>query len=205
MIWTPYKGTLLSQGLFPIERLQRYHQNFYSNPIDSTATYSISCRPPAMFPFDRRSLQIKMNIRVIQLVFVSTVFRTVAIIAVIPRFAARKIKVLEPGADDCWIALALVMYLKMVRIARFLMVVVCLFCLSSLLLYFLLCRPLKFEWELRVQGVSGNQLAGWTATRITNLVFDLIILCLPVPVVWRLQIPRATEEALTSVFGLGLL
>ena len=75
-----------------------------------------------MILFDRRSLDIKDDTPVIQLLVIITMFLTLAFVAVSLRFVARSIKGLRLAADDYWIALALVMYLELVGLERLLIV-----------------------------------------------------------------------------------
>ena len=62
----------------------------------------------AMLLFARRSINQKYNIQDVRLLIVSSVFLTLAIVAVALRCVARRFKGLRLAADDYWIALALV-------------------------------------------------------------------------------------------------
>lgn len=71
---------------------------------------------------------------------------------------------------------------------------------------FLLCRPLAFNWDPTIPGGKcGNQPATFIAVGALNIATDLLVLCLPIPMVWKLQIPRANKIALSGVFGVGFL
>ena len=38
---------------------------------------------------------------------------------------------------------------------------------------------------------------------VQNIVTDLVILCLPLPVLWNLQMAKQRKKQLTGVFALG--
>ena len=40
---------------------------------------------------------------------------------------------------------------------------------------------------------------------IFNMVLDIVVVVLPMPVLWRLQMSRERKAALSCIFGLGLL
>jgi len=90
--------------------------------------------------------------------------------------------------------------------AYILMAVVVVWWMSVILEEFLLCRPFAFNWDPTIQGgVCGNREAAYLAAGIINLCTDVIILCLPMPMVWRLKLPRRNKIALSIVFGVGFL
>ena len=78
------------------------------------------------------------------------------------------------------------------------MAIVTLFCIASILLFFLNCRPLMAP-------KCGSQYAAWISTGAINLVTDIAVLSLPIPSVWRLQLPKITKMALTANFCIGFL
>lgn len=70
----------------------------------------------------------------------------------------------------------------------------------------LLCRPLAFNWDPRIEGGNcANRPAAYLATGIINLLTDIMVLCLPVPMVWNLQLPKRKKFALSTVFGVGFV
>ena len=40
---------------------------------------------------------------------------------------------------------------------------------------------------------------------IPNIITDALLLVLPIPFVWQLQLPRAQKVALTSIFIVGIM
>lgn len=76
---------------------------------------------------------------------------------------------------------------------------------SVVLETFFLCRPFNYNWEPMVKHTCGNRVASYIASGGLNLITDLMVLSLPIPMVWALQIPRRNKIILLGVFGVGLL
>ncbi|KAL9014999.1 MAG: hypothetical protein Q9173_000376 [Seirophora scorigena] len=77
--------------------------------------------------------------------------------------------------------------------------------LSVFLETFLLCRPFAYNWDPTITDFTcGNRNAAYIAAGSLNIVTDIMVLCLPIPMVWNLQIPRRNKAILTAVFGMGL-
>ncbi|MCJ1350135.1 MAG: hypothetical protein MMC33_000116 [Icmadophila ericetorum] len=89
--------------------------------------------------------------------------------------------------------------LKRIRVVVWvLLLVTALFTISTVLYFAIHCRSLNAE-------ICGNQRTGWISISVFNIVTDILILSLPVPFVWNLQLPQAKRLALTGVFGVGFL
>lgn len=52
-------------------------------------------------------------------------------------------------------------------------------------------------------GHCGDQIALYMTGGIFNLILDVTVVVLPMPMLWGLQMPRGKKVALTGVFGLG--
>ncbi|GAB1210520.1 hypothetical protein APSETT445_009314 [Aspergillus pseudonomiae] len=72
----------------------------------------------------------------------------------------------------------------------------------------LACVPSSFFWTQWVYPLSGGhcrinlyQFYLWNG--VANLFTDVIILCLPMPIVWGLQMPKAQKWAISGIFLLG--
>lgn len=83
-------------------------------------------------------------------------------------------------------------------------VVVC-FGFGVFLQEFLLCRPFAKIWNSLLPGVCGSSSATILAEAIINMLLDIAILSLPMPLVWRLQMTRRRKIILTIIFGLGFM
>lgn len=66
------------------------------------------------------------------------------------------------------------------------------------------CRPTAKFWDPTIPGDCFNLVAVSYFTNISNLVTDLWIFFLPIPVIWRLQISRNRKLGLCGVFLIGL-
>ncbi|RDW74451.1 uncharacterized protein DSM5745_07113 [Aspergillus mulundensis] len=72
--------------------------------------------------------------------------------------------------------------------------------LSSLLL----CQPLRINWDPTVDGHCGSTKATYLALHIINLILDVTVGLLPVPVLWKLQMRRRKKIELALMFSLGI-
>ncbi|PWY92927.1 integral membrane protein PTH11-like protein [Aspergillus heteromorphus CBS 117.55] len=66
------------------------------------------------------------------------------------------------------------------------------------------CRPIQKFWDSSVHGTCFNLVAFSYFTNITNLVTDIWIFLLPVPVILKLQITRNKKVGLSLLFSVGL-
>ncbi|KAE8379333.1 hypothetical protein BDV26DRAFT_169359 [Aspergillus bertholletiae] len=65
------------------------------------------------------------------------------------------------------------------------------------------CQPISAQWNPEVVGKCINALKSYYALAGTSLGFDLVIIMLPLPVLWNLQLGRKQKVALCCVFALG--
>ncbi len=66
------------------------------------------------------------------------------------------------------------------------------------------CRPTAKFWDPTIPGKCFNLVAVSYFTNISNLVTDLWIFFLPIPVIWRLHISNSKRLGLCGVFLIGL-
>ncbi|PWY69207.1 integral membrane protein PTH11-like protein [Aspergillus sclerotioniger CBS 115572] len=66
------------------------------------------------------------------------------------------------------------------------------------------CRPIEKFWNSSVEGTCFNLVAFSYFTNITNLVTDIWIFLLPLPVILRLQITKNKKIGLSFLFSVGL-
>lgn len=76
---------------------------------------------------------------------------------------------------------------------------------SVVLETFLLCRPFNSNWNPNVKATCGDRKGSYVAAGAMNLITDLMVLSLPVPMVWKLKIPRRNKIILFICFGMGVL
>ncbi|KAI2622481.1 hypothetical protein GGR54DRAFT_598680 [Hypoxylon sp. NC1633] len=82
---------------------------------------------------------------------------------------------------------------------------VCAFFVTATATALSLCQPIAFGWNKTISGgycgdIGQAELAG----AAFNMVLDIIIVLLPLPVVWNLQLSTDKKVGITVTFGLGL-
>lgn len=70
---------------------------------------------------------------------------------------------------------------------------------------FSVCRPFSAHWTSPPRESCGSMLDFWMAIAISHIVIDVMIISLPLPMVWKLQIKLPTKIGLSIIFTLGLL
>lgn len=85
------------------------------------------------------------------------------------------------------------------------MIFVLSFGIGLILQAFLICRPFAKNWDPTLPGTCGSSTASFLADGIINIVMDLTMILLPMPMVWQLQMSQQRKIALTIVFALGIL
>lgn len=90
-------------------------------------------------------------------------------------------------------------------VAQITMVLCIMWSIMTILLACLTCRPLRKFWAFRTKGSCGDIRTAGITIYTVNVVTDIAICCLPMPMVWNLQAPRAYKFALLGIFGLGIM
>lgn len=67
------------------------------------------------------------------------------------------------------------------------------------------CVPIHKGWDASVPGYCMNKAIPRAANAGMTIVTDVIILILPIPKVWKLQMPPAKKTAVLFAFSLGSL
>ncbi|KAF4120644.1 hypothetical protein GMORB2_2647 [Geosmithia morbida] len=70
-------------------------------------------------------------------------------------------------------------------------------------LFIFICVPVQKLWYPELPGRCIDQVGTWISNAASTLFTDLIILCLPIPQIWRLQLSKREKIGLTMAFGLG--
>jgi hypothetical protein len=84
---------------------------------------------------------------------------------------------------------------------------ICCWSVVMILLICLQCLPLAHVWDDTIPAKCFDLDPGvlLQIVSIGNIVTDVIILLLPIPVVWRLKLTRDQKVGLTMVFCLGFM
>ena len=69
---------------------------------------------------------------------------------------------------------------------------------------FLACRPLPAYWDANVTGKCLEMVTFTYFTNISNLITDIWIFLLPVPMIWHLQLQTKKKMLLSFIFCFGL-
>lgn len=76
----------------------------------------------------------------------------------------------------------------------------------STVLLFILCVPLYKYWDKTVEGHCSDPAPVRLFNSIATIITDVLILCLPLPQIWRLQGLRMVDRiGLSVLFALGFL
>ncbi|KAL4926604.1 putative integral membrane protein (Pth11) [Aspergillus undulatus] len=65
------------------------------------------------------------------------------------------------------------------------------------------CRPIARQWDPSIPGTCINTVASYYGLAITSLVFDVVIIALPLPILAKLQLKLRQKILLGVLFGLG--
>lgn len=86
-----------------------------------------------------------------------------------------------------------------------LMLFTILYCVMVMLIAFLSCTPFESNWNPAVKGKCADQQAAYLAEGVINLVLDLGVIVLPVPMVWSLQMPLHKKVGLVVMLSGGFV
>lgn len=68
------------------------------------------------------------------------------------------------------------------------------------------CDPIAMSWDATItEGTCINRPSLYIATAAANIISDLILFALPIPIVVKLQIPRRQKVGLSFIFAVGSL
>jgi hypothetical protein len=66
-----------------------------------------------------------------------------------------------------------------------------------------ICRPVSKNWIPTLPGQCGAPSGLWIGSAVPSAFIDLLILLLPLPQIWSLQLTRAKRFGIIAVFMLG--
>ncbi|KAM0563171.1 hypothetical protein ACHAPJ_000887 [Fusarium lateritium] len=70
-------------------------------------------------------------------------------------------------------------------------------------LFIFICIPVAKLWYPDLPGRCINQVGTWIANAASTIFTDIVILCLPLPPIWKLQLGRSEKLGLTAAFAIG--
>lgn len=90
------------------------------------------------------------------------------------------------------------------RVCYGIMVVSLCYFLSVLLETFLICKPIQYNWDKTIHGTCDSRAQEtYLAAGIVNLIIDVFIVAMPMPMLFQLRIPTGKKIGLIAMFGLG--
>ncbi|PQE13588.1 integral membrane protein [Rutstroemia sp. NJR-2017a BVV2] len=74
------------------------------------------------------------------------------------------------------------------------------------IVWFAICRPFRYNWLLgpTTRKHCGNLSVNFLLSAIFNIILDVCIIVLPMPMLWKLHMNTHKKVALSFVFGLGI-
>ncbi|ETI25459.1 hypothetical protein G647_02232 [Cladophialophora carrionii CBS 160.54] len=88
--------------------------------------------------------------------------------------------------------------------AWFLIGFICVAGITFILVSCFSCMPVAFYWDKSIEGGHCiDMMAFWFSFSGFNIVTDVAVWVLPMPVLWNLQLPRKQKISLVAVFALG--
>ncbi|KAM0430954.1 hypothetical protein ACHAPT_005588 [Fusarium lateritium] len=67
------------------------------------------------------------------------------------------------------------------------------------------CHPFKRHWDVRVtEGSCGQKIGIWMTTATMGIITDMILLTMPIPMVWGLQLPKRQRIGIIMFFFIGI-
>jgi hypothetical protein len=91
------------------------------------------------------------------------------------------------------------------RICDSMIIFVTLFAASQALVLLFGCIPVEKIWRPFIDAKCINRIAFWYVNAVVNLITDVAIIIMPMPLVRMLPLRLLQKMVLVSVFGIGLL
>lgn len=67
------------------------------------------------------------------------------------------------------------------------------------------CRPVQYNWNRKIPGSCGDIRKIQLGSAGFNMVMDLLVVLLPLPVIWRLQMSSRKKIGVSVSFAIGIL
>jgi hypothetical protein len=76
---------------------------------------------------------------------------------------------------------------------------------ATVIMILAICQPLPRFWNYELPGKCGDLVTTLIAFGALDVALDVVILILPIPMVYQLQMPFANKIGLAAIFAMGLL
>ncbi|OTA95488.1 hypothetical protein M434DRAFT_9736 [Hypoxylon sp. CO27-5] len=77
--------------------------------------------------------------------------------------------------------------------------------ISTIVTICVFCTPIQANWDPTIKGSCGSIPGGEQAAGSISMIFDIIVVALPLPVIWRLQLTRQRKWGISASFTVGLI
>jgi uncharacterized membrane protein len=102
--------------------------------------------------------------------------------------------------------LARIFCVRWFRIAAYITTVLSvMWALGTIIMILTICQPLPKFWNYAMPGKCGDLVNILLLFGALDVVLDVIIMLLPIPMVYQLQMPFANKIGLAAIFAMGLL
>ena len=78
------------------------------------------------------------------------------------------------------------------------------FLAATILADCLICQPIAYRWQRSGHGHCGTQKSFDLFVGVVNLFLDIVIVIMPMPILWRLQMATTKKIHVSSMFALGI-
>ncbi|MCJ1457688.1 hypothetical protein MMC28_008057 [Mycoblastus sanguinarius] len=102
------------------------------------------------------------------------------------------------------------LYIRIFRTRKFLiacyviLAINAFFFIGTVLADCLICRPITFRWSYGTGGICGDQQSLDYFIGVFNLLMDITVVVMPMPVLWGLQMAVGKKAVLSVMFGMGI-
>lgn len=79
------------------------------------------------------------------------------------------------------------------------------YCIICVFISIFGCQPVSYFWDKTQNGHCIDEVMFFRANGITNMLLDILVLVLPLPMVWRLDLELRQKMIVTGIFMLGVL
>src|SRR5690606_23842621 len=105
-----------------------------------------------------------------------------------------------------WLYTTLIPVRKMIIPARALAIFIILWNTGNILGQFLICRPFAMNWDQTIPGgTCGSQRDYYFTQGVINIITDILMLALPMPFLFNLQLPLLKKLVLMGMFAIGIM
>jgi hypothetical protein len=95
---------------------------------------------------------------------------------------------------------------KFRRVCYATMTVTTLYFLSVIVETFAFCKPVQFTWDKTVNGsCAKNANIGYIIAALSNLLIDVVVVAMPIPIVWSLRMPIKKKRGIIGIFSMGAM